>query len=65
MALPLDWGLWNYGIRELEVADKMLFLGTASNMIAPDLITKPVPLSPGTEVWTIRSTVVAPTGKQK
>jgi len=35
----------------------------ASNMVAPDLITEPVPLSPGTEVWTIRSTVAAPTGK--
>jgi hypothetical protein len=65
MALPLDWGLWNYGIRTMEVGNKMLFLGAASNMAAPDLITKPVPLSPGTEVWTIRATAVAPTGKQK
>jgi len=65
MALPLDWGLWNYGIRTMEVGNKMLFLGAASNMIAPDLITKPVPLSPGTEVWTIRATAVAPTGKKK
>jgi hypothetical protein len=65
MALPLDWGLWNYGIRTMEVGNKMLFLGAASNMIAPDLITKPVPLSPGTEVWTIRATAVAPTGKVK
>ena len=65
MALPLDWGPWNYGIRTMEVGNKMLFLGAASNMAAPDLITKPVPLSPGTEVWTIRSTVVAPTGKKK
>jgi len=63
MALPLDWGPWNYGIRTMEVGNKMLFLGAASNMAAPDLITTPVPLSPGTEVWTIRSTVVAPTGK--
>jgi len=65
MALPLDWGLWNYGIRTMEVGNKMLFLGAASNMVAPDLITKPVPLSPGTEVWTIRATAVAPTGKIK
>jgi hypothetical protein len=65
MALPLDWGPWNYGIRTMEVGNKMLFLGAASNMAAPDLITRPVPLSPGTEVWTIRSTVVAPTGKKK
>jgi hypothetical protein len=67
MALPLDWGLWNYGIREMEVANKMLFLGTASNMIAPGLtvLGDGTFLSPGAEVWTIRSTVVAPTGKKK
>jgi hypothetical protein len=65
MAMPLDWGLWNYGIRTMEVGNKMLFLGAASNMVAPDLITKPVPLSPGTEIWTIRSTAVAPTGKTR
>lgn len=65
MALPLDWGLWNYGIRTMEVGDKKLFLGTASNMVAPDLtlISTLIPLSPGTEVWTIRNTAVAPTGK--
>lgn len=63
MALPLDWGLWNYGIRTMEVGNKMLFLGSASNMIAPDLISQPVPLSPGAEVWAIRNTAVAPTGK--
>jgi hypothetical protein len=62
MALPLDWGLWNYGIRNMEVGNKLLFLGAASNMVAPDLVAKPVPLSPGTEVWTIRTTAVAPTG---
>jgi hypothetical protein len=67
MALPLDWGLWNYGIREMEVANKMLFLGTASNMIAPDLtvLGDGTFLSPGAEVWTIRETVAAPTGKRK
>ena len=63
MALPLDWGLWNYGIRVMDVGNRMLFLGSASNMIAPDLISQPIPLSPGAEVWTIRDTVVAPTGK--
>ena len=67
MAMPLDWGVWNYGIRTMEVGDKgkQLFLGSASNMIAPDLISEPIPLSPGAEVWTIRSTAVAPTGKRK
>ena len=64
MALPLDWGLWNYGIRNMETgnSNKLLFLGSASNMVAPDLVTRPVPLGPGTEVWTIRATAVAPTG---
>jgi hypothetical protein len=67
MALPLDWGLWNYGIRELEVANKMLFLGTASNMVAPDFkaLGNGTYLSPGAEVWTIREQVVAPTGMRK
>jgi hypothetical protein len=52
MAMPLDRGLWNYGIRTMEVGNKLLFLGSASNMVAPDLITQPFPLSPGAEVWT-------------
>jgi len=67
MAMPLDWGVWNYGIRTMEVGDKgkQLFLGSASNMIAPDLISEPIPLNPGAEVWSIRSTAVAPTGKRK
>jgi len=67
MALPLDWGLWNYGIREMEVANKMLFLGAASNMIAPDVtvLGDGTFLSPGAEVWTIRETVAAPTGQRK
>ena len=61
-ALPLSWGLWNYGIRTMETANKQLFLGTASNIVAPDLTlnTDGTPLSPGAEIWTIRSNVVAP-----
>jgi len=66
MALPLDWGLWNYGIREMEVANKMMFLGSASNMIAPDLtaLGGGTYLSPGAEVWTIREPIVAPTKRK-
>lgn len=61
MALPLDWGMWNYGIRNLEVGKGQLFLGSASNMIAPDLTTNAgIPLSPGAEIWSIRTNVVAP-----
>lgn len=53
MALPLDFGFWNYGLRTMVVANKQLFVGTASAIIAPDLIAQPVPLAPGAEVWTI------------
>jgi hypothetical protein len=60
-ALPLNWGLWNYGIRTMEFANKMLYLGTASNIVAPDLQLLPdgTVLSPGTEVWSIRATAVS------
>jgi hypothetical protein len=58
MDLPSDWGPWNYGIRTMEVGNNMLFLGSASNMVAPDLFA---PLNPGAEVWNIRTSVVAPT----
>ncbi len=30
------WGIWNYGIRNMEVGGDKLFLGTASNLFAPD-----------------------------
>ena len=64
MILPLDFGPWNYGIRNMELGNKLLFLGTASNMVAPDLISQPIPLQPGTEVWTIQQNVAAPTGNK-
>ncbi|MBZ5586020.1 MAG: hypothetical protein LAQ30_28280 [Acidobacteriia bacterium] len=41
---------------ELGNSGKTLFFGTASNMIAPDLITNPVPLNPGLEVWAMQAT---------
>jgi len=30
------WGIWDYGIRNMEVGNDTLFLGTASNLFAPD-----------------------------
>lgn len=30
------FGLWDYGIRNMEIGDGQLFLGTASNLLAPD-----------------------------
>jgi hypothetical protein len=64
MALPVGFGPWNYGIRTMDVGNKSLFLGTASNMIAPDftVLGDGTALSPGAEVWTLRTTVAAPTG---
>lgn len=61
-ALPLDWGLWNYGIRNMEVGNNQLFLGTASNLVAPDSVlnTDGRLLTPGAEVWSIKSSIVAP-----
>lgn len=55
MALPLDFGFWNYGIRGMVVANRQLFLGTASAIVAPDLIEQTTPVSAGLEIWSIRS----------
>lgn len=63
MALPLDFGYWNYGIRTMLPANKQLYLGTASTIVAPDLVSQPAPLTPGAEVWSIRSNVVSPSGR--
>lgn len=30
------WGIWDYGIRNMEVGNDTLFLGTASNLFAPN-----------------------------
>lgn len=61
-ALPVDWGLWNYGIRNMEVGNSQLFLGTASNVVAPDRVLNVdgSVLTPGAEVWNIKSSIVAP-----
>lgn len=58
--LPLGFGFWNYGIRTMLVSDKRLYLGTASNIIAPDLAIPLLPLSPGAEVWSVDVNKVAP-----
>ena len=52
--LPKDFGPTNYGLRTLEVAGGQLFLGTASNMLAPDSLPGLEPYKPGAEVWTLR-----------
>jgi hypothetical protein len=67
MALPANFGVWNYGIRTMDVGHKALFLGTASNMVAPDLTMggDGTVLSPGTEIWSLRASVAAPTAKKK
>ncbi|MBZ5582662.1 MAG: hypothetical protein LAQ30_10760 [Acidobacteriia bacterium] len=41
-------------------SDKQLWLGTASNMIAPGLPDILLPLSPGAEVWSIKANDVDP-----
>jgi hypothetical protein len=57
--LPIDWGFLNYGIRSMEFAGRKLFLGSASDMVAPDA------LYPGGQVWTIRDTKVVKRGKNR
>jgi hypothetical protein len=54
LSLPTDFGLMNYGIRSMEIGNSQVFLGTASNMMAPDPIAGLEVLAPGTEIWTIR-----------
>ena len=56
--LPLRWSLLNYGIRTMAVGDGQLFMGSASHMLAPDLITDAPGILPGilnlgagAEVW--------------
>ena len=57
--LPLDWGINNYGIRNMVFANKKLFLGTASIIVAPD------EWHPGTEVWTISESRLKKGGRGK
>jgi len=59
-AMPVSFGLWNYGIRTIEKGtDGRLYFGTASAIIAPDFTPAGgdflAPLTPGTEVWSIKS----------
>jgi hypothetical protein len=55
--MPLRFSLLNYGIRTMAVGDGELFMGSASNMLAPDLLAE-IPQLPGiinigagAEVW--------------
>ncbi|MDC1198847.1 hypothetical protein N8071_00525, partial [bacterium] len=63
--LPLGWGPTNYGIRTMVFGNRQLFLGTASNMVMPDVPDILDPLSPGTEIWSIRDTKVNKPGNGK
>ena len=63
VALPLDFGYWNYGIRTMTTANKQLYLGTASTIVAPDGVSGPLTLTPGLEVWSIRSNAASPGGR--
>lgn len=56
--MPLRWSLLNYGIRTMAVGDGELFMGSASHMLAPDLITEfpgalpgVLNIGAGAEVW--------------
>jgi len=59
--MPINWSPLGYGIRDMVVGDKgkSLFLGSATLMPAPNILTIPNPLQAGTEVWEIRDTKVA------
>ncbi len=61
MDLPDGWGTLNYGIRDMLVANGMLYLGSASNIVAPDVLSYwSRETKPGTEVWEVPLPVVAP-----
>jgi hypothetical protein len=56
--MPLRWSVLNYGIRTMAVGDGELFMGSASHMLAPDLITEfpgalpgVLNIGAGAEVW--------------
>ena len=52
VALPLRWNFWDYGIRNFETANGKLYLGTASNLFAPELPEAWAPFfGAGTSVW--------------
>jgi len=66
--MPIGWSWLGYGIRNMLVGDngKALFLLSATNMVAPDLVPFDNPLRAGTEIWQIRDTKVAsPSGGTK
>jgi hypothetical protein len=67
VALPASFGPMNYGVRTMAAANRQLFLGTASNMVAPDLTVPGVTTfaSPGTEVWSIRDGAILPPGDRR
>jgi hypothetical protein len=65
-ATPLGFAPLNYGIRTMEVGDGHLYMGSASNMLAPDVLSN-LPNLPnlfnigaGAEVWRLGDPVVRP-----
>jgi hypothetical protein len=59
--MPIGWSLLGYGIRDMLLGDhgRSLFLLSATNMVAPNLVDFDNPLQAGLEVWQIRDTKVA------
>ncbi len=35
-SVDCGWGMWDYGIRNMEIGNNWLFIGSASNLFAPD-----------------------------
>ena len=66
--MPIGWSVLGYGIRNMVIGDRArsLFLLSATNMVAPDLVPFDNPLRAGLEVWQIRDNKVAsPSGGAK
>ena len=65
--LPIGWSVLGYGIREIVVGDrgKTMFVLSATNLLAPDLIPFDNPLRAGLEVWAIRDVKIDKPGGGK
>jgi hypothetical protein len=65
--MPIGWSLLGYGIRDLVTGDngKTLYLLSATNMIAPDVVDFDNPLAAGTQVWAIRDVKINQPGGGK
>jgi hypothetical protein len=66
--MPIGWSVLGYGIRNIVVGDggKTMFVLSATNLLAPDLVDFDNPLRAGLEVWAIRDTkIVQPSGGRR